>query len=470
MPPPNIAPDCRDLYTKSQALSLKFYDVAGVFRLFSKHDPQKMMEWAEFRELVSSLPLKYEQAAQEIWRSQGVMAKGFRWFGTATSSAVSSFGFSHVTTHTTDRAGQIAAITGLLPLFRERTAASSLLNHELTKKEDSLRIYTLLGALFYRFFRIRNDYGTLEVATKQSALCFAIYRLLGLSSENQLDDWTVMTCCQYFYDFLKQGDACSEQPVAQVPYLAEDLQFFEKLTGIITQAKGKAQPVIQQLAYIQFIQSVAKTLEDIESKFLPLLENIVTSRIELMPNSSKSILIYLKKEKGVLPYHLAYLDRVIFDDETNFSQASSDSNALQVVVESIERRMAVRNTYILLGAYLSVLRVSEDDRFNQLLTSVIQTPQTGLLDFEARDLGLTLLEDFMGLPKIAETVELPASGIEPFSFAAHTAPVDIQCWKHLPLLKRTIEKAILDNGPLLIQERAEREVKTERRESFSLSA
>ena len=171
-----------------------------------------------------------------------------------------------------------------------------------------------------------------------------------------------------------------------------------------------------------------------------------------------------------MPYHLAYLDRVIFDDETNFSQASSDSNALQVVVESIERRMAVRNTYILLGAYLSVLRVSEDDRFNQLLTSVIQTPQTGLLDFEARDLGLTLLEDFMGLPKIAETVELPASGIEPFSFAAHTAPVDIQCWKHLPLLKRTIEKAILDNGPLLIQERAEREVKTERRESFSLSA
>src|SRR3990167_3491600 len=205
MPTPYLQPNFATLHTKSKCLKKQFYGLAELFILFSKKDHDKIMGWIELREEVLSLKAKYDQAAKEIWDAQSYLSRGFRFWGTVATSV----GLSP-----TDRAGQIAALTDLIPLLKDnepQTTALSGAKEGDPKKEDKVkddkkRIYTLLGALFYRLLRIAQDYPSLDAAIAQSALCRAIYyQILGLSPKNKLDDWTVMTCCQFFYDFIVQN-------------------------------------------------------------------------------------------------------------------------------------------------------------------------------------------------------------------------------------------------------------------------
>src|SRR3990167_6391284 len=108
--PPYEQPDFATLSTKSNHLKKEFYGLAEFFLLFSKKERDKTMDWIELREEVASLPAKYTQAVDDILKSQSYFSWGCRLFG----SVVSSVGLS-----STDRAGQIQAITDLLPLLKE---------------------------------------------------------------------------------------------------------------------------------------------------------------------------------------------------------------------------------------------------------------------------------------------------------------------------------------------------------------
>src|SRR3990167_5091530 len=358
MPLPYRQPNFVTLYKQSQSLRETFYKSANLFYLFTKKPRDKKeldesMGWPELREEVLSLSTKYTVAEAEISQLQGYFASACRFFG----KGLASVGLSP-----TDRAGQIASLSSLIPLLKEdepqTTVASAAKEADPEKeakeaKDDKKRIYILLGALFYRLLRIAQDYSSLDEAILQSALCRAIYsQILGLSAKNKLDHWTVMIACQFFYNCIETNNTG-----ARVAYIKEDEKFFEKLKKIIEDATGRAKPIINQLSYIDFVQSVAKTLAKFNNKLLPLLDEILEGKIKPAPNSSSAILTYLDQKEGLSPDYHAYLKLVVANDNTEFSTDARPNapKSLEQAIEQIKIRVALRNEYTLVGAYLAVL-------------------------------------------------------------------------------------------------------------------
>lgn len=452
MPPSYEQPDFASLCAKSKLIRQDFWNLSALFILHSKKE-DKIMRWAELKDEVSSLSAKYDRAAAEIWESQSYYSRGFRLFG----SVATSVGLSP-----TDRPGQIKAITDLIPLLKEPQAqASGLKEAAPLQKDEKVRMYTLLGALFYRLIRIRHDYSSMDVAIAQSALSRAIYQLLGLSPINKMDDWIVMKSCQLFHDFIT-----TDNTGARVPYIQDDAQFLDKLKAIIAEATAKAQPIIEQLAYLDFILSVAKTLEDIQSKVLPLLDGLVMSKAKQGVNSSKAILAYLESKDELLDYHRAYLKLVISDDTTEFSPKDTSPDeppSLDQAIALIKDRIEWRNEYTLLGAYLSVLMRStsgdwpkkqvkpDKELLHGLLTKVIVTSETRPLDFEARDVGLEYLQQFVGIPEIKPLV-------------------DTKCWEHVTYFQREIAQERIKLAPLLEKEREQRDLEASKARSAMVTA
>ena len=235
-------------------------------------------------------------------------------------------------------------------------------------------------------------------------------------------------------------------------YIKEDEKFFEKLKKIIEDATGRAKPIINQLSYIDFVQSVAKTLAKFNNKLLPLLDEILEGKIKPAPNSSSAILTYLDQKEGLSPDYHAYLKLVVANDNTEFSTDARPNapKSLEQAIEQIKIRVALRNEYTLVGAYLAVLmrctegswpnkKILQDKiMFHNLLSRDIVTEETNQLNFEARDLSLGMLHEFIGLPEVMSSV-------------------DIVCWEHVTYLLREIDQEQLEFQPFLDTERVERE-------------
>lgn len=457
--PAYTPPDFSTLFAASKDLKRDLSKVVKGFNLRSHDDSNRSMSWAELKHKVANIQTEYDKAAAEIWTGQSYFSRSFRLFGTAASVAASAAGLSHSSAHTTDRQGQITAITDLINILDQSQARGS---DSKDDEYDKKRIYILLGALFYRYIRfIKNDYSTVEAALAQSALFNVIYKLLGLSTE-KLDDWTIMKRCQYYYKFLKKNDTSK-----LISYINEDGRFFNNLTEIIETAAAMSKPIIDQLAYIDFIVSVGKTLESFNRILLPLLDDVVKHKQSF--NSTQAILDYLVKHEDLMPYHCEYLKLVIENDPTEFSENDHRADVLKTcddAISHIKQVVDARNRYTLLGAYVLVLghctsgawpdkQIQPDLLLlHGLIDPIIDNELTKKLDFDSRNTSLTVLAQFVGLSDIAKVIKLEDTA--PCELP-NTNPVDIQYWRYVENLQSDIGREIIEIGPFLKKEREQRE-------------
>ena len=165
----------------------------------------------------------------------------------------------------------------------ERESAQDVFNQlsnelrEVLKKKDEVKIkqgtQLLLGALLHRYFRIIQEYETSywtyfkSLDPRNCRLFMAIREALRLSKEappdfkkkdlQLLDSATIVTALQVFRDYMKLEDSDQVPRYMKYDHFKQDVNFERHLDEMIKQYSKEAQPVLNQIKAVDFIQSLS---------------------------------------------------------------------------------------------------------------------------------------------------------------------------------------------------------------------
>ena len=180
-------------------------------------------------------------------------------------------------------------------------------------------------------------------------------------------------------------------------YIREDADFFSNLDLIIAKAKLVATPVQEQLHYVSFIQSVAKSLKKNEKEVrdgLNALDKLLKIKLATKDSVKRDEIIKCLQSLELKSGTTQYIKELLPDDLVVDEESSVDFE------ETMIERLAVYNQHTLLGAYILPLKVCQTVPYPHL-DSAIREVIEGLdntLDTKATDLAFRALKFFINLP------------------------------------------------------------------------
>ncbi|ASQ45425.1 hypothetical protein [Legionella clemsonensis] len=315
------------------------------------------------------------------------------------------------------RLDQSACISLLLPKLPEEGSVQ-----EINQAHN-----ILLGAVIYRFLRIKKSYkpkyySYFGYSPKDSCT----YQILEEDFEfdkQQLDAETIATCCEAYLAYLEQEVVTTigkKQKVGdQFPYIKEDVDFYKNLKAIIRDARAIAQPITAQLKIISFVQSVAvsfRTMDNNALEVLPKLSSVVSNKLKKSPAqelTSEDVAELLDtihpavneaaKEtlKLVLPDMVTskgVFTKVII---SNSSPIRTEDKYLSFQ-DYVQEALIMNSQYALLGAYILALSRSEADKpeLKDALNHAIAAQGVNQLDEKTKKWGLVAFHNYVTIPGI----------------------------------------------------------------------
>lgn len=130
-------------------------------------------------------------------------------------------------------------------------------------KDITLARDILLGGCFYRLIRL------LKVSRSESQLANILLHFLGINKNNELDDATLVCCCEAYHTHLEI------LPIEdQKIYLEANPNLYKKLDKLINKHKEYTDCIFRQLDAVKFIQSIAAALQRVEEEFAKVITTL----------------------------------------------------------------------------------------------------------------------------------------------------------------------------------------------------
>ena len=242
---------------------------------------------------------------------------------------------------------------------------------------------------------------------------------LEINKENKLDDWTILISCEAYRDFVNRPDV-----IKRHAYINKDPKtFFAHVQLVIDNAKPIAKPLIEQSTFMHFIQSIAAMLSSFDQKLrqseegksvLALQALVADATFDQKTCNRKTIRTYLETKGNLSPVCLAYLQMVIWEDDSY--EKLIPPHEIESAVALVDKQMMLRNQLTLLGAYLLVLMQCSEggnalpnkDKLIRLIKAVIykNNANGGPLTNADYDIGLEMLGDFIKLRGVESLLNL----------------------------------------------------------------
>ena len=292
------------------------------------------------------------------------------------------------------RLSQIACISQLKNDLKPRTEAE-------VKKAVSI----LMGAFMYRLLRLEHEQINLyeffkaariedyfNITIVNSCALHTTLREALIKKGNVFDAQTVAVCCGAYKQYLMQEGVSD-----RYTYIKGDADFFSNLDLIIAKAKLVAAPIQEQLHYVSFIQSVAKSLKKYDkevrdglNRLDKLLKTELATKNSIKREEVIKCLLSLELGSGTTRYI-----KELLPDDLGIDEESS-VNFEETMIE----RLTIYNQHILLGAYILPLKACQTVPYPDL-DSAIREVIEGLdntLDTKTIDLAFKGLRFFINLP------------------------------------------------------------------------
>lgn len=303
------------------------------------------------------------------------------------------------------RLSQIACISQLKNDLKPRTEAE-------VKKAVSI----LMGAFMYRLLRLEHEQINLyeffkaariedyfNISIVNSCALHTTLREALIKKGNVFDAQTVAVCCGAYKQYLMQEGVSD-----RYTYIREDTDFFSNLDLIIAKAKLVAAPIQEQLHYVSFIQSVAKSLKEYDKEVrdgLKTLDKLLKTKLATKESIKRDEIIKclqsLELESGTTRYIEKLLPRDLVIDE----ESSVDFE------EKMIARLTIYNQHVLLGAHILPLKACQTVPYPDLDSAIRHVIErlNNSLDTKTHDLAFDALNFFVNLPGEA-TIKYDAWG------------------------------------------------------------
>lgn len=271
----------------------------------------------------------------------------------------------------------------------------------LVIEDESKRQYAqtlILGAMFYRYLRIRHSYSGISSYVmgdaSNSALFVSLAKILGVTEQNPLDALTIKTACETYRDYLRQ-----EGVAARFAYIQKDATFFSKLDAQIELSKKPAEVTLVQLNYLNALplKSTASVIKEVEAILLAALQSLKSALIaselkQFTQEQLKTVLISCALPAWVNDYCFSLFPALRLVEKANIDE----------LIERLEERLNVHNQYALLGACLfGYSKISDTMPFaKRVLEKALDISAVNLLDNKTRELAMTAFDNLINLEQM----------------------------------------------------------------------
>ena len=270
----------------------------------------------------------------------------------------------------------------------------------------------ILGALLYRRLSIKASYDdtlggkvlsyvpsfvrSFFSRENASALYQTIEEVLELKADKALDDLCVSTCCRAYLNYLRERGATRKSA-----YIRDEPDFYEPLEGIIAHADTKSGVMAEKLKPLVAIQSIAEMLRKTDVEIcagLPVLADLLTLKLKSKANFSRQDMIDFMKTTGLSLRVQSFIAELL-PNKMIVNQGNCAT-----FVETMKPRLLRHSQYILLGAYVVVLKESHGfspDLSMALNLSIGALKPGNVLDDEGRKWALLGLMNYLALPDLS---------------------------------------------------------------------
>lgn len=218
----------------------------------------------------------------------------------------------------------------------------------------------LLGALIHRYLRIKMEYlrpdsqvlSLFGSKIENCDLYIQILKVLKISDENPLDDLTIQTCCQAFYDNMNDGNRYLEYV-----HFKSDPYFLQNIQTLIDKYKPRAAPILSQLKAIAFIQSVSVELRRINDLVKDAVQELFQVHLkgeDFNELTLDNILLKLS-ESGIHPFTKIRIEQLLL---TKFVSTSIGNRDMDGLMDAMDQCLQAKSQYALFGAYMVIFQRS----------------------------------------------------------------------------------------------------------------
>jgi len=293
-------------------------------------------------------------------------------------------------------------------------------NGESINKKDAARFqFYLVAALVFAYKMIEKDYKeplnkknigryvpkkfrkpfnysvSLVTTPKNCNLYKAIQDVLKISDEKKLDALTVVECCMYFYECIKEK---KELIGKGKPYESANILAYE-IDKIIEKQMPLSNKVEEQVFAITFLESMAEEIIKNDKHIAEMINKLAKG---LQKNTS-----------GFKPFTIKRVKDTIFElfkensdkqrlnqmTETEFFKKLIENNDGQLDAEKLKKKLViikdVFNKYALFGAsYLVLKNIKTSDNLNSAIKTTLKLKEGDLEDITIKK-GLNILSDWV---------------------------------------------------------------------------
>lgn len=307
------------------------------------------------------------------------------------------------------RLNQIACITMLCNNLVSDLSIDA--NEEkLTEAKD-----ILLGAIYYRYYRLNEEYRSLSTATfgffsarTRCALSVCLESILKLSELNQMDELSVHTFLVAYRQHLMRDDYYKK-----FDYIARHKTYIPQLISRIEQASVLSEPLRKQFKFIEFIKNLDTVSDELDAKveeFISRLNTDLKRQARLLPDEgSISRTEIINRFDALKPDPRTRHTILGLITESDFMRANgafhSVSSPKNDFKEALSQLYFVQKKMLLIGAYLVILHIANTPSQEKLFETVakgLKLSPENKLDYQTKQIALKIFNAFLYGPSIAK--------------------------------------------------------------------
>ncbi|STX51911.1 Uncharacterised protein [Legionella busanensis] len=309
----------------------------------------------------------------------------------------------------------------------------------------------LIGSSLYRYARITRSYnillGFFGQADDNSALNMALHEILGLSDDNSIDPLTWANCCSDYRNYLLKDDNYTSYS-----YINNDPDFFSNLEKMIVREQIKAQPMIKQLQYILFIQSVLRMIDSYPQKVMQLTNKLKThlisqkAKITYPLDKSKllSFLKILKADNDLYNIFNQFLPENYYITMLETKLVAVDDNGAKELEADISERITIYCQYALLAAYILVLtKLNEMQKLNSQFLYAVEYNEKKLIDDLKKSLKFAISEQDSNQVD-DDTRNLALTSLQVFIDLNDQLVINTEAWGGFELFKGELHRQLVN--------------------------